>query len=312
MSLNAKRFRAFMESVPATFSNPDSMEYLDMRALELLTGTERAKALDVLRGLLKQGDVRAVYAVEHLKLEELFGDLLELAEGLLAGELRFPEVGVAAMVALQRVDKAFIEIPVTPDHLEWMDSAAKLRLADIRAESQASWEDILLILLRDHDAKVRRRAARSLCVRAGLGEGLDDIGSRAWVERMWLCIPLPRLQNLVLAELPSIAAEIQKGMHAKSASMSPELGSFLDSLACPLDMEPWGDAFDVASLVQLRGVERDYIGMSLVSRLLRGESRAPHALMALGDPRPLAALREFAEHAEGAMVVHVEEALAET
>ena len=129
---------------------------------------------------------------------------------------------------------------------------------------------------------------------------------------MWLCIPLPRLQSRILGELPSIAAEIKRGMHTKPTSMSSELDSFLDSLACPVGMEPWGATFDLKSLVQLRGVERDYMGMSLASKLFRGETRAPLALRSLGDSRSLAALQEFAEIAEGAMAVHVKEAVSYT
>ena len=155
MSLESDPFQAFMESVPATLSNPESMESLDLRALELLTGKERAKALDVLRELLKQGDVRAVHAVERLVLEELFGDLRNLIEGLLQGELRFPEVGVAAMIALQRLDETFVQNPVTANHLERMDRNAKLRLADIRAESQESWEEVLMLL---YEMMIRRFA----------------------------------------------------------------------------------------------------------------------------------------------------------
>lgn len=310
LSLESDPFQAFMDSVPATLSNPDSMESLDLRSLELLTGKERAEAIGVLRALLKRGDVRAVHAVEQLVLEELFGDLADLVEGLIQGELRHPEVGVAAMVALRRLDDALTTIPVKPGLLASMDTRARLRLADIRAESEESWKEILLILLRDHDSKVRIRAAHSLSVRAGLVEGLEEIGSKAWIQRMWLSIPLPRLQNRILEELPTIAAEMRRGMHAKPTTTSAELHSFLDSLACPVGMEPWGETFDLESLVRLRGVERDYMGMSLVSKLFLGETRAPLALKSLGDPRSLAALQEFVENAEGAMLVCVEEALA--
>ena len=127
------------------------MESLDLRALELLTGKERANALDVLRELLQQGDVRAVHAVERLVLEELFGDLRSLVESLLKGGLHFPEIGVAAMIALWRLDETFVQNPVTVNHLELMDRNTKLRLADIRAESQESWEEILMFLLRDDE-----------------------------------------------------------------------------------------------------------------------------------------------------------------
>ena len=79
-------------------------------------------------------------------------------------------------------------------------------------------------------------------------------------------------------------------MHTKLTSMSSEIDSFLDSLACPVGMEPWGATFDLKSLVQLRGVERDDMGMSLASKLFRGETRL-HLPRSLGDSRSLAALK---------------------
>lgn len=309
MSFNTDPLRDFMESVPASLANPDSMMSLDLRALEALTGNDKAQAQDVLQRLLAAGDVRAVYAVERLEIQELYRVLEQLSDALMQGDLAFPEVGVAAMVALERLGESGKQNDFTTKHLDHLDKNAKLRVADIRAESEEGWQEVLLRLLEDDDSDVRLRAAKSLAARAGLLKGLEDIGAKAWIQRMWLCIPLPSLQRQILGELPSLAQEIAEGMHPKPSSRSVDLHDFLVSLACPIGVDPWADGFNLEALLRLRDVERDYMAMSLVSKLFLGERRAPAALMALGDVRSVSALKEFSRIADGSMELAVRMAL---
>ena len=224
------------------------------------------------------------------------------ADALMQGDMAVPEVGVAAIVALESLGRANRHRALTTKHLAHLDKNAKLRVADIRAESEEGWQGILLRLLEDDDSDVRLRAARSLAVRAGLVEGLEDIGAKAWIQRMWLCIPLPSLQRQILGELPSIAQEIHQGMHPKPSARSSDYHAFLVSLACPAGVEPWGDGFDLEALLRLQGVERDYMAMSLASKLFLGEVRVPGALIALRDPRSISALEEFSCVAQGSGV----------
>jgi hypothetical protein len=311
MSEMSPTLTRFFKSLDPTFSNRESWDSLDLAAFDSLDDADRATALAWIVDLAGRGDLRAVAALQHIGSEQAVERLRHLVRPLEGDSVVLPEVSIAAMEALHRLGEERSILDLKPETVVRLPTSARHRIACLAGELKGDWEAMLTALIGDSERNVRLAAARSMFERVGLLGSAESVGSAAWILKMWLATPLPGIRKRAQAEFHALATRFERDKEEPQRSSDPStsLNAFLDSMLCAPGQEPWADAFDHEALQRLTGLERDYMEMSLVSKLFLVEPRAPAALVALGAEKGLAALGEFQGMAMGRMRSAVDTAL---
>jgi hypothetical protein len=283
---------ALFESSLHRSGSRDCEEY-ELDALERLSGAERERAEALLVERLKDGDYRAVRALELLSTPSARGalrDALASARGHVLGSLAR---------ALKRSDPqaardaAFRALRSDDD---------SVRVGGVQVLGDVPGDDVdaaLLAAVDDPAPNVRVFAAEALFERLGL--------SACVVPRRRLTMLLMRLHSSfeslrrpALADLAALIDRLRVGDSPEALGLvdeepvdSPAYRAWVQSIRSDSDEGPYAEDFDLAALEALSAADRAWAELSLVTQLERLDPRVPRALRHMKSQLAVAPMSEL-------------------
>jgi hypothetical protein len=295
--LSMSQFKNFTQFVDRfVLPGREGLEQFNPDALKALSGADRDEVIALLCSELQAGtnDPRVATALEELHALEALPLLKQASQ-------HTDQAAVAAALALWNLAQdPSVEQALASVLRNSNDPSARLMAAgDLERFPSAMTEQALLAALDDADELVRGQATATLMKHCGLSAFSGNPNSRLFCLTALVLNPLRAVREPAIRSIADLIAKLHAGADAASLGLnateetrSEALAQFSASVFEQED--PWSEDFDLASLDRLQGEERPWAQHLIYLQLAEGDVRAVRALLHVGDPNCVAALREVA------------------